>query len=496
MTIDISDLYSSSKTTSVDEMVNIYMTQEEKPLQELEDKQDALYEKKKALTTLYSKLSALKSTSQSLSMTTSDAFNSKKSVSSDAEKFTTSATSLAEVGTHSLMVERLATSDTRVTKQYTDTDTSFSGFTTDQTFSIEVAHPTDADPDNRVAIDVTITSDVFSQTDDDVLAAISDAINDAIGSAIIAGTITNNEGVQSAIVSEQTGVSRLVLRSKLSGYDYRIDFTDSADSLLSAMELNAAVQSSGASGGYMTEVGTSANTSELNSKFTLDGLTFYRNSNSVNDALNGVTLTFLDTFSTTENVTVQADVEAVKEEVRGFLDSYNDLLDCVRNNTVVNSETGTAGLLSNDSRYMDMRNELRSLVNEPVSGVSNTDYTNLFDIGIEANETGSLSIVDSNLFSDALQANTTNVSDIFLTESTGLLDKLIDYVDQYVGSDGLILDSKSSIDEQASYLDDRIDKMEDYLYEKEKQLRKEFTSLQQAMSILSAQSTTLLQYLQ
>jgi len=496
MTIDISDLYSSSKTTSVDEMVNIYMTQEEKPLQELEDKQDALYEKKKALTTLYSKLSALKSTSQSLSMTTSDAFNSKKSVSSDAEKFTTSATSSAEVGTHSLMVERLATSDTRVTKQYTDTDTSFSGFTTDQTFSIEVAHPTDADPDNRVAIDVTITSDVFSQTDDDVLAAISDAINDAIGSAIIAGTITNNEGVQSAIVSEQTGVSRLVLRSKLSGYDYRIDFTDSADSLLSAMELNAAVQSSGASGGYMTEVGTSADTSELNSKFTLDGLTFYRNSNSVNDALNGVTLTFLDTFSTTENVTVQADVEAVKEEVRGFLDSYNDLLDCVRNNTVVNSETGTAGLLSNDSRYMDMRNELRSLVNEPVSGVSNTDYTNLFDIGIEANETGSLSIVDSNLFSDALQANTTNVSDIFLTESTGLLDKLIDYVDQYVGSDGLILDSKSSIDEQASYLDDRIDKMEDYLYEKEKQLRKEFTSLQQAMSILSAQSTTLLQYLQ
>jgi flagellar hook-associated protein 2 len=492
MSIDITSIYNSS--TSIDSIVEQYMALEERPVVELEDKKEDLYTKKNVLTTLHSKLSSLKTAAEQLSDPLTDYFAAKNARSSDAEKFLVSATTNAELGNHSLTVERLAQADTRVSKQYTDSNTSFNSFTTDQTFSIEVGHPLDEDPYNRVSINVTISADSFSQTDDAVLADITDAVNLAMGNAVIAGTITSTERIQASIVTEQTGVSRLVFRSMSSGYDYRQDMTDSTDSLLAALEINQNVQSSGSSGGYMTEIGTSATDSSLNSKFLLDGLIFYRNSNMISDALTGVTLELLDSFETTENITINADTASVKEEVRTFLDSYNELMQYVRDNTGINSETGTSGLLSLDSKYMDMKSSLRTITLSQVEGVLNSDYSSLFTIGIEANSIGMLSIKDASKFTEALEASTTNVSDIFKTSENGIIDQLIDYIEKFIGADGKIFDSKSIIDEQVSYLDDRIDNLDTYLQQRETQLREQFSQLQQAIALLSSQQSILQSY--
>jgi flagellar hook-associated protein 2 len=473
MSIDITSIYNSSN--SIDSLVEQYMTIEEEPKVELEGKKEDLYSKKSVLTTLHSKLSSLKTAAEELADPLTDHFAAKNARSSDADKFLVSATANAELGNHSLTVEQLAQADTRVSKQYTDSNTSFGSITTDQTFSIEVGHPLDEDPYNRVSIDVTINADSFNQTDDKVLADIADAVNVAMGNAVIAGTITSAERVQASIVTEQTGISRLIFRSMSSGYDYRQDMTDSTDSLLAALEINQNVQSSGSAGGYMTAIGTSATDSTLNSKFLLDGLTFYRNSNLISDALSGVTLELLDSFETTENITINADTASVKEEVRTFLDSYNELMQYVRDNTGINSETGTSGVLSLDSKYMDMKSSLRTITLSPVEGVLNSDYSSLFSIGIEANSIGMLSIKDASKFTEALEASTTNVSDVFKTSENGIIDQLINYIGKFIGADGKIYDSKNTIDEQVSYLDDRIE-------------------IQQAIALLSSQQNILQSY--
>jgi len=493
MSIDITSIYDSS--TSIDNMVEQYMAIEERPMVELEDKKEDLYTKKNVLTTLHSKLSSLKTTAERLSDPLTDYFAAKNARSSDAEKFLVSATTNAELGNHSLTVERLAQADTRVSKQYTDSNTSFGSFTTDQTFSIEAGHPLDEDPYNRVSIDITIDADSFSQTDDNVLADIAEAVNTAMGNAVLAGTISSTERIQASIVTEQTGISRLVFRSMSSGYDYRLDMTDSTDSLLVALEINQEAQSTGSSGGYITEIGTSATDSMLNTKFNLDGLTFYRNSNMISDALTGVTLELLDSFETTENIAISADTASVKEEVRSFLDTYNELMQCIRDNTGINTETGTSGLLSQDSKYMDMKNGLRSIILSQVEGVLNTDYSSLFNIGVEANSIGMLSIKDASKFAEALEANTTNVSDIFKTDENGIVDQLVTYIKKFIGADGKIFDTKSIIDEQVSYLDDRIDDLDRYLQQRETQLREKFSRLQQAISLLNSQHSILQSYL-
>lgn len=491
MAIDLSSVYSSQSSSSIDQMVDTFMAIEEKPLEKLEEKREGLYNRKKVLTDLHSKLSNLKNNAEELNSVLVDHFGTKKALSSDAEKIDVSATASAERGSHTLTVERLAVADTRVSKQFTDTNTSFSSFTADQTFKIEVAHPTDTDPSNRVQIDVTISADTFSQDDATVLAAISDAVNDAMNNAVLNDTISNDEKVQASVVSEESGVSRLVLRSSSSGYDYRIDFTDSADSLLDFIEVNASVQTSGSSGGYITEVGTSSSTSLLNAKFNIDGLTFYRNSNYISDVLDGVTFQLLDTFSNAETITVSSDVEAVKDDVREFLDNYNAVLNFIVENTGFNAETGEYGALSDDSRYWNIKNDLRQIMTSEISGVSNENYSRLSSIGIEGNSTGTLSIVDANDFENALNANPLNVAEIFTTADTGLADQLISYVENYLGSEGFISSSKSILDDRVTYLNDEIDRMEVYLDQRESQLRQELTKLQEAMILLGNQQTFL-----
>jgi flagellar hook-associated protein 2 len=211
MALDISSILTSQDDFEL--LIDTYMAVEEQPRDALVEKQDLLYEKKTLLSKLDSYLSTLQTSTDRLTDGTTDYFATKTAKSSDIDLVTVDASTDSSLGTHSITVDRLAVADSRVSKQYTDSATSFSGFTTDQTFSIEVAHPTEADPQNRINVNVTITADTFTLTDKEVLEAISDAINEAMSTAKLNGDLLSNEGVQASVIHEVSGMSRLVLTS-------------------------------------------------------------------------------------------------------------------------------------------------------------------------------------------------------------------------------------------------------------------------------------------
>jgi len=486
MSIDINSIFNSR--SSIDRLIDQFMVLEQRPLNVLLDKKSELEEKKSVFSELDSKLSSLKTVVERITDPITDYFAAKKATTSDPDKFTASAGASSILGNHSITVERLAVSDTRVSKQYTDTNSSFTGFTADQTFSIEVAHPTSSDSSNRVSVSVTVSSATFSKTDDEVLQDIADAINTAMSDAITAETIENDEVVHASVVTEENGTSRIMLRSERSGYTYRVGFTDSADSLLAAMEVNAAVQSTGTSGGYITAVGTGPSDSQLNAKFVLDGLTFYRDSNNVADAISGVTIQLLDTFTTTETITVNTDVDAVKKEVNDFIDSYNGVIKFLRENARYNPDTEKSGMLTNDLVYRDIVNSLRGYTVATVSGAVSSTYTKLYNIGIEADDEGMLSIKDMEKFTEAIEANSTNVSDLF-NASDGVAENIKNYIETFVKVGGTIDSSKNNIDSQLINLDDRISFTQELLNKREAQLRDEFSKLQEMMAKLTRQQS-------
>ncbi|MFQ5485358.1 MAG: flagellar cap protein FliD N-terminal domain-containing protein, partial [Desulfobacterales bacterium] len=223
MSVDIESIFSSQ--SSIDRLVGQYIALERQPLDALLNKKNTLESKKDVFNELDSKLSSLYTVTEKLTDPITDYFSAKKASTSDETKVTASAGSSSVLGNHSISVERLAISDTRVSTQYADTATSFTGFTADQTFTINVAHPTDADSSNRVDISVTVSSATFSKTDDEVLLDIASAVNSAMSNAVTAETIDSDEVIHASVVTEESGKSRLMFRSERSGYTYRQGFT-------------------------------------------------------------------------------------------------------------------------------------------------------------------------------------------------------------------------------------------------------------------------------
>lgn len=479
------DLYSiGNSTNSIQYLVDQYMALESRPRDELIQQKNELSDKKSVFSELDSKLSALKTKLEYLNDIVLLPFQAKKASSSDAEKIGVRVANSASKGNHTLTVQQLAKSDTRVSNQFSESGTDFNSFTSDQTFTIEVAHPTDSDPSNRVAISITVTADQLSGTNDEAIANIAQAINDAMAEAVANETITTEEVVHADVVNEQEGISRLVLKSEQTGYTYRMEF--GASSLLDTLGVNNNALSSGTTGGYIYNVGTSITDSELSSIFELDGLTMYRDSNNVDDAYTGITFKLLDVFSQPVTVSVEPDIDAVKKDVEEFISKYNEVIDFLKENARMNPDTYEKGPLSQDSVYSGMIAELRTMVSEPVDSVANSNYRLLYSIGIEADRDGKLSIKDTEKFNNALEANPSFVSDLFST-SDGVATKLVDYIDRFVKTGGTIDTSKKQIDNRIQSLQDRIEYMNEILDKKEKHYFDEFTKMQQTIYMLQNQ---------
>lgn len=480
-----------NNSSSLDNLVNTIIALESKPKQALEDKKTALNERSDILSDLDSKLSSLNSLAERLTDPITDHFAAKSATSSDTDLFTASATSSALVGSHDITIQRLASADTRVSKQYTSSGTELQTFFStngSQTFQIEVAHPLDNDSTNRVSISVTVNP--TSSTNEDILGEIATAINNAMSSAVTAGTIDADEKASAFVVSEEDGKSRLIIKSGKSGYTYRLDFTDSTNSLLSTLEVSNNVQAAGTSGGYITSIGTSASNSQLNAQLTVDGLTFYRDSNTINDIITGVTLTLKNVTTSTETLQVTNDVSAVKKEVEDFLNAYNEVLTFLHTNTTVDSDTHIRGPLASDSTYRGLRTTLRSIITGKVTSVQSGNPEYLFEIGISAASDGTLSITDEEAFEDALASSSTAISDLF-NSTNGVATQIKTLLDDYIKVGGIIDDSKDSISDRIKSLDDRIARLDERLARREAQLRAQFAKMQEAVTIMQKQQFTL-----
>jgi len=454
----------------------------------LEDRKALLNSRNKVLSDLDSRLSALNKLAKRLTDKLTDYFAAKTVDSSDSDLFTATAESKALSGSHDILVQRLASSDTRVSKQYTSSGTALTSFFStngSQTFDIEVAHPTTEDSSNREKISVTINSS--GATDDDALDDIALAINNAMSAAVTAETIDADEKVFASVVHEESGKSRLIFKTEQSGFTNRMVMTDSANSLLSTLEISNSVQSSGTSGGYITDVGTSASDSLLNSKLLVDGLTFYRDSNTINDILDGVTMTIKAVTPATETLKVSTDVEAVKKEIEEFLTAYNDVITYIKQKQKVDPETNSRGALASDSTYSFMRSKFRGIMSDPVAGVSSGNPEHLFEIGITAAADGTLSFTDTEKFENVLAAGSVPVSDLF-NSTNGVANQLKTFMDDFIKVGGIIDDGKESVEDRIKTLDGRIKRFDNRLAKREVQLRKQLAQMQQISVLLGGQA--------
>ena len=492
MAYDIGSMFSSSN--SVENLVYQYMRFEQGPRNRILDKQSELNSRKSILSKLDSKLSTLYSSTDRLTDSVINYFDVNKATSSNEDYLKVNAGSNATSGIFSINIDRLATSDTRVSRQYVSSGTDFSSITSDQVFSISLAHPTDEDENNRVSISVTISSDTFQNSTEEVLEEIMNQLNTAISTAVVNEELESEEKISASVVSESEGNSRLVLRSNKTGFTNRMIFSDSSDGLLTTLGI---LNSDGAYDpennhdyGYMTEIGTNDTDSGLNSIIQVDGLTYYRDENSITDAIHGLTIDLISTTNSIQTITVENDNEVVKSEIQSFMDSYNEAINYLKEKSQINPDTLVRGELSSDYSYKALYSDLLSMPLNSISSPSSAGYASLYSIGIGFSDNGNMIFTDEDKFNEALSIGTELVSDIF-NAPDGIANLINDKVENYTKTGGVISSSKSTIDSNLLYLTRSLRRVEDQLAAKEKRYRDEFARLQQTMSSLNDQMGSL-----
>lgn len=405
------------------------------------------------ISTLDSSLTALRSGS---------AFTALTATSTDEDVLTAAADTTAVSGSYNISVTQLAQIHKVASGQFTSTNTAIStaAGAGAKTFDLVINGTT-------TNLSVTVNAGDDDQT---VLTNIAAAINSSGAEA-------------TAIVVHETGTTtRLIISSNDSGTANAITLTDTGGNtvLQSAQVINGA-------GVLVNQLQAAAN-----AQFSIDTVNFTRSSNTVSDALTGVTIQLKDTG--TSILAVKGDSSAMQDSIETFIDAYNAVIDKVRTETKYDPDTKESGTLLSNAFARTLESQMRPLVTNIVSGLP-AQFNSLYMIGIQMSKDGKLSISDSSKLKSALENNTDDVKSIFNDTTDGVAVRLDTYLSQITTSTGALSLAKSTIldqiDRLESWIESRQRQLEDLQeswYRKYSQVQSLLTTNQNIISSLSGYS--------
>ncbi|MCP4492703.1 MAG: flagellar filament capping protein FliD [Gammaproteobacteria bacterium] len=335
--------------------------------------------------------SALSSFQSSLSaFDDADNFNTRSTSNSDSSALGASVSSDAEVGNYSIDISSVALSQSLATGAYSSTtDTIGTG-------TIQIRFGTITEPgfsSFAVNADKTTVS-INVDSSNNTLAGLKDDINNG------------NYGVSASIVNDGTGY-RLTLTADDTGAEnaMEISITDSGDgdhldsSGLSALAYNASASN-------LTETQTAAD-----AVLSVNGLAITSASNTLDEVIEGVTLTVKQTTTSSITLGISESTSALNSSIRSVVSSYNEMMGELSLLSSSGSDTTSAGLLVGDASLRNFVSGIRRLMTSQISGLSGS-ITALADMGITTARDGSLSINEST-FTAALADNPTGALALF-----------------------------------------------------------------------------------
>ena len=155
-----------------------------------------------------------------------------------------------------------------------------------------------------------------------------------------------------------------------------------------------------------------------NAVVEINNIEINRNTNEINDVVNGITFELRDAQpDSTVTVTVDRDTDAVKEMVKGFVDSFNSLVDYVDENSQYSEDDNVEdGVLLGDQTTQTILRTLRSLLQTSIFN-DGSEYNQLVQVGIKSTADGHLEI-DNTKLDTALNGNIDDVISLFTATRT------------------------------------------------------------------------------
>lgn len=421
---------------------------ERQPLNRIKNKQSLINAQISAYGSFKSKLDTFQTAMASLGSASS--FKVFQANSQDEDLFTATSTSSASAGSYSIDVTQVASRDKLASSAFTD----YNAVVGEGTLTIGVGTKS-----FNVAIDSSNSS----------LAGIRTAINNA----------TDNTGVTASIITDDSG-ARLVLTSNETGTDNAISVSVSGDSdgnNADASGLSSFVYSSGG-----TQNLSSISTAQ-DAIVKIDGFTTTSSSNSITNAIDGVTLNVKDVGSSTLDIT--RNDEAILKSVNEFASAYNSLM------TEIKSQR--KGQLEADSTLLTIEKQVRDVFNSGAS-ITGSSFSYLIEAGISINKEGVMS-VDESKVKEVLSSDFNSFANLFSADGEGVANRLESLADTWLQTDGLIDSKEAGLNSRLKRYDTQKDQMESRLEMTETRLRAQYAAMDTLVSSLQSQGNYLISQL-
>jgi flagellar hook-associated protein 2 len=247
------------------------------------------------------------------------------------------------------------------------------------------------------------------------LSGVRDAINAA------------NIGVSATIINDGSS-NRLVLTAKDAGATNSIkiiasddDGADLDNAGLSQLAFDPTAAAG--SGKNLTQVQAAQD-----AKLQIDGIAISKSSNTITDAIEGVTLNLLkNNAGTLTTLDVARNTTGVKASVEAFVKSFNAVNQTLADLSSYNTVANKGGVLQGDSAALSVQRWLRATVSAATGSASGAagSFTSLSQIGVAFQKDGSLAL-DATRLQTAMDAGFDQIASLFAANGKST-DSLIAY---------------------------------------------------------------------
>ena len=412
----------------------------------------ALAQLKGALSTFQSALSTLG---------TPSAFQLETASSSAPTVFTATAGNGAPAGTYNVSVSALATAQQLLSNPLTGS--------TIGTGTLQLSL-------GGSSFSVTVDSS------DNTLQGLAAAIDSAAG----------NPGIGATVLQGASG-AYLLLSASQTGAANTIQFTETDG----GNGLTAFTYGTGNTGNYTQEAAAQ------DAAFAISGVNFTSPSNTVSNAMSGVTLNLLGTSPTSgtpptptaATLSIANDTSTISGNIQAFVSAYNTLQSTLVQLGGYNSATNTAGPMMGDAGLEGIQSQIKQALYSIVNTGSST-YNTLASIGITTNADGTLSVNGATL-STALNGNFSAVSQLF-SGASGVAASINTDISSALGPNGsltaegnTLASQENSLSKQSSQLQTQMAALQASLTQQYSALNALLSSLQSTSAYLSQQFATL-----
>ena len=248
--------------------------------------------------------------------------------------------------------------------------------------------------------------------------------------------------------------------------------------------------------GFSVPAGSSATDASV----TVNGLTYTRKTNAINDIVPGLTMNLKAVSSTPASITLSSDTTSLRTRLTALVTAYNDFDNIIKETTNPKSTLETYGAtLVADSTVKLVRQQMRSVI-FGMSSTPGTTYKSLSQLGFSLDQTGVLALDETKLDAALL----TGADDIakmftggynklstFTNLSAGIAGDAVKKLTNLLAPTGALMSKSNNANTENTKYRERLTKLQSRMDVLLSRYQKQFASMDSLVGSVNSQKTSL-----